>query len=200
MTRTVREGTTAGRNVGAPIRVTDADQGEVLTYSLSGQDAELFDIDPATGQLRTKDVLDSEVKDTYTVTVSVHDGFNANYNPSTASDATIDVTITVTAVPVVRPPRPRPPSNRPPVFADGPRTDRPIAENTSAGENVGPPVVATDSGILTYMLGGADAGSFAIVAATGQIQVGTEPFWTTRQRRILTVSRLRPRTHPAPLL
>ena len=58
------------------------------------------------------------------------------------------------------------------MFADGPRTDRSIAENTAAGENVGAPVVATDSGILTYMLGGADAGSFGIVAATGQIQVG----------------------------
>ena len=73
--------------------------------------------------------------------------------------------------PPPRPPPPRP-SNRPPVFADGPRTDRSIAENTAAGENVGAPVVATDSGILTYMLGGADAGSFGIVAATGQIQVG----------------------------
>ena len=64
------------------------------------------------------------------------------------------------------------PSSRPPVFVDGSRTDRSIAENTAAGENVGPPVVATDSGILTFMLGGADAGFFGIVAATGQIQVG----------------------------
>ena len=78
---------------------------------------------------------------------------------------------TATARETPTPPPPRP-SNRPPVFADGPRTDRSIAENTAAGENVGAPVVATDSGILTYMLGGADAGSFGIVAATGQIQVG----------------------------
>ena len=85
--------------------------------------------------------------------------------------ASLDVTVTVTSVNEPPPPPPRP-SNRPPVFADGPRTDRSIAENTAAGENVGAPVVATDSGILTYMLGGADAGSFGIVAATGQIQVG----------------------------
>ena len=64
------------------------------------------------------------------------------------------------------------PSNRPPVFADGSRTDRPVAENAAAGESVGPPVAATGSGILTYSLGGADAGYFAIVTATGQIQVG----------------------------
>ena len=169
-TRSVSAGTAAGRSVGASVRATDADQGDVLTYSLSSTDAELFDIDPATGQIRTRDVLvynpDPLAQNTYTVTVSVHDGFDGAYIQSDASDATIDVTITVTAVPVARPPRPRP-SNRPPVFVDGPRTDRSIAENTAAGENVGPPVVATDSGILTFTLGGADAGFFGIVAATG---------------------------------
>ena len=169
-------GATPGRNVGSPVRATDADQGDVLTYSLSGTQADVaaFDIDPATGQIRTSAVLiydpDPDGDNTYEVKVSVHDGFDGSYNESTASDATIDVTIRVTAASVVRPPRP--PSNRPPVFVDGSRTDRSIAENTSAGENVGPPVVANDSGILTYMLGGADAGSFVIVEATGQIQVG----------------------------
>ena len=172
-------GATPGRNVGSPVRATDSDQGDVLTYSLlhvAGPVADLaaFDIDPATGQIRTRAVLvydpDPDGDNTYEVKVSVHDGFDGGYNESTASDATIDVTIRVTAAPVVRPPRP--PSNRPPVFVDGSGTDRSIAENTSAGENVGPPVVANDSGILTYMLGGADAGSFVIVEATGQIQVG----------------------------
>ena len=173
-TRSVSAGTAAGRNIGSPVRATDADQGDVLTYSLSGADAAAFDIDPATGRIRTKAILvydpGPDGDNTYEVTVSVHDGFDANYSPSTALDDTIEVTIIVTAAPVVRPPRP--PSNRPPVFVDGSRTDRSIAENTSAGENVGPPVVANDSGILTYMLGGADAGSFVIVEATGQIQVG----------------------------
>ena len=95
-TRTVSAGAAAGRTVGAPVRATDPDQGDVLTYSLFGADAGAFDIDAATGQIRTKGVLDSDVKDTYTVTVEVHDGFDSNYNPSTASDDTIDVTITVT--------------------------------------------------------------------------------------------------------
>ena len=83
-----------------------------------------------------------------------------------------EATATARETPPPPPPPPPRPSNRPPVFADGPRTDRSIAENTAAGENVGAPVVATDSGILTYRLGGADAESFGIVAATGQIQVG----------------------------
>ena len=179
VTRSVREGTAPGRNVGSRVRANDADQGDVLTYSLTGTDAASFTIDAATGQLRTKAVLDydpdPQAENRYTVTVEVHDGFDAAYSPSTTSDATIEVTITVTAAPVVRPPPSRPPPPPPdlsPVFADGPRTDRSIAENTSPGENVGPPVVATDSGILAYTLGGADAGSFGIVAATGQVQVG----------------------------
>ena len=175
--RSISQGTAAGRNVGSPVRANDSDSGEVLIYSLSGQDAGLFDIDPATGQLRTKAILDydpdPQAENTYTVSVEVHDGFDAAYDPATASDATIEVTITVTAAPVVRPPRrPRPPSNQPPVFADGPSTDREVAENTAAGADIGEPVAATDTDTLTYSLGGADAGYFAIVAATGQIQVG----------------------------
>ena len=66
------------------------------------------------------------------------------------------------------------PLNRSPEFTDGSTTDRSIAENTLAGADIGEPVAATDpdTDTLTYTLGGADAESFAIVAATGQIQVG----------------------------
>ena len=177
-TRSVSAGATPGRNVGSRVTATDSDQGDVLTYSLLGEaDAAAFDIDPATGQIRTRAVLvhdpDPDGDNTYEVTVSVHDGFDGAYIPSDASDATIDVTITVTAG--------RRgggggggggPSNQPPVFADGPSTEREVAENAAAGADVGPPVTATGNGILTHTLGGADAGSFAIVAATGQIQVG----------------------------
>ena len=107
-TRSIGQGTALGRSIGAAVRARDADRDDVLIYSLSGTDAESFDIDPRTGQLRTKSVLDPAVKDTYTVTVSVHDGFDASYSPSTTSDATIDVTITVTSPPppVVRQPTP----------------------------------------------------------------------------------------------
>ena len=58
------------------------------------------------------------------------------------------------------------------MFADGPSTEREVAENTAAGADIGEPVAATDTDTLTHTLGGADAGYFAIVAATGQIQVG----------------------------
>ena len=99
-TRSVGQGTAAGRSIGAPLRARDADADDVLTYSLTGTDADKFDIDPATGQLRTKAVLDHDPEgtNTYIVTITVHDGFDGTYNPSTNSDATIEVTITVTAV------------------------------------------------------------------------------------------------------
>ena len=112
-TRTVREGTAAGRNVGSRVRANDADQGDVLTYSLSGTDAGVFDIDSATGQILTKDVLehDADGDNTYEVTVSVHDDYGPDYlSTDVGVDATIDVSITVTAAPVVvRPPPTTPP-------------------------------------------------------------------------------------------
>ena len=47
-----------------------------------------------------------------------------------------------------------------------------MAENTAAGENIGAPVMATDTDTgdtLTYALGGADMASFDIDPATGQL-------------------------------
>ena len=88
-TREVAENTVAGEDIGAPVAASDADDA-ALTYTLSGTDAASFDIDQATGQLKTKADLDYETKASYAVTVTATDG-------DTASDS-IDVTITVTDV------------------------------------------------------------------------------------------------------
>ena len=95
--RSIGQGTAAGRAIGAPVRAVDPDVEDILSYSLSGPDADDYWIDPSTGQLRTKAVLDFDSAGTnsYDVTVSVHDGFAANYAPSTNPDDSIDVTITV---------------------------------------------------------------------------------------------------------
>ena len=95
--RSIGQGTAAGRAIGAPVRAVDHDVEDILSYSLSGPDADDFSIDPSTGQLRTKAVLDFDSAGTnsYDVTVSVHDGFAANYAPSTIPDDSIDVTIIV---------------------------------------------------------------------------------------------------------
>ena len=181
-TRSVGQGTSAGRSIGAPVRATDEDPGDVLTYSLSGQDADKFDIDPATGQLRTKDVLDYDPQGTndYSVTVNVHDGFNQNYsNMSTSVDASIQVTITVTKVatrvttgggggggfgPALTAPK----------FVDGFRTSRSLDVNAREGAAVGDPVAATHSNddVVTYSLSGANAALFTVDEETGQIRLG----------------------------
>ena len=100
--RSIGQGTAAGRNVGAPVRATDEDTGDILTYSLSGTDAILFDIDPATGQVLSRAVLDydSDGTNSYSVQVRVHDGYGPDYQSTDVGvDVTIEVTITVTAAP-----------------------------------------------------------------------------------------------------
>ena len=75
--RKVAENTPAGRNIGAPVRAND--EGDVLGYSLGGTDAGLFDIDIATGQLKTKGKLNREDitgdPKTYVVMVTAVDPF-----------------------------------------------------------------------------------------------------------------------------
>ena len=184
-TRRVASGAAAGRPVGRPVRATDEDTGEVLTYSLDGTDASLFDIDPDTGQILTRAVLDYDPDGTnsYSVQVRVHDGYGPDYQSTDVGvDATIEVTITVTAVAqgTSGGGGGGGPANRPPVFedADGSaltETARVIAEDAALGANVGEPVIATDpdEDTLTYSLGGDDAASFAVDPATGQLTTNT---------------------------
>ena len=89
--RTVAENTAAGEDIGNPVAATD-NNGDTLTYALSGTDAASFDIDPDTGQLMTQAALalDYETKDSYEVMVTATD-------PDSASDM-ITVTVTVTNV------------------------------------------------------------------------------------------------------
>ena len=86
-TRSVAENTAAGTNIGEAVTATDADN-HPLAYSLSGTDADAFDIVSTSGQLKTKAALDYETQDTYTVTVTAYDGNNGGDR--------ITVTITVT--------------------------------------------------------------------------------------------------------
>ena len=65
-------------------------------------------------------------------------------------------------------------ANATPAFPEGASTNRSVNENVGGGINVGSPVAASDADgvrdVLTYSLGGADAGSFQIGPATGQIR------------------------------
>ena len=185
VTRDVGQGTAAGRSVGAPLRAVDKDTDDVLTYALQASpDADKFDIDPATGQLRTKAVLDydPEGQNEYTVVVEVHDGYGPTYLASPSVDDTIEVTITVTAVSRVITERDGGggggfgPALVAPQFIDGFRTSRPLAVTARAGDAVGDPVAATHprNADVTYSLSGADAARFTVDEDTGQIRLGQD--------------------------
>ena len=175
-TRTIASGADTGRSIGARVSATDPD-GDVLTYMLRGADVDKFEINPETGQIRTKEALDYLVQDTYTLSVSVHDGFDATFRPSESIDNTISLIITVTP-----PPPPRrvrrtttvddTPPNRPAEFSDGETTNRSVVQTAEPGTAVGRPVAGSgaDGNTLTYTLGGTDAESFDIDAATGQLK------------------------------
>ena len=196
--RSVAENTAAGQRIGSPVAATDPDTGDTLTYSLSGTDAASFDINDQTGQISvgTGTALDYETRKSYTVTVSVRDSKNASGNADTATDDTIDVTITVTNeddrittnsnnndkgdsddLPGVLDPRQSvisvsPPANRAPVFTEGVSTTRSVAEHTDRAIYIGEPVTATDADgdQLTYSLGSVvDGKSFAIDEVSGQL-------------------------------
>ena len=149
--RSIPETAGVGTSLGNAVRATDADTGDTLTYTLSGTDAASFRINSANGQLSTGVALDADVKASYSVSVNASDG---------KATATIAVTVTVTPV-----------TNSAPVFA-GVSATRSVAETAATGDSVGDPVIAIDpdGNALTYRMGGTDAASFIIIAATGQIQ------------------------------
>ena len=180
----VVENTAAGVGIGQPITATDPDNTtdnptkDTLTYSLDTDDGAAFDIDTTSGQIMTKDALDREVKDSYTVTVSVTDGNDAQGNVDTTADDTRTVTITVGN------------EVEPPTFNDGDAgTTRTIAENTPAGRPVGDPVSATseDGVTLTYSLDDQDGASFDI-DSNGQIKTKADLDYEDRSSYFVTVS------------
>jgi hypothetical protein len=58
-TRMVAENTSAGENIGSPVTATDGDT-TTLTYNMDGPDADLFNFNTRTGQIRTKAPLNHE--------------------------------------------------------------------------------------------------------------------------------------------
>ena len=93
--RSVSESAEAADNVGAPVTATDIDNA-MLTYRLSGADASSFDID-SDGQITVGMgvTFNAGARDTYTVTVTAVD--------RQGETAMVEVTITVTAGPVLPP-------------------------------------------------------------------------------------------------
>ncbi len=91
-TRSIADGSPARTSAGAPVTGTPY-QGETLTYTLTGEAASTFDIDPATGQITLKQgqTLNRATKASYAGQVS----YTVAGHPS-AIDVTIEVTEAVT--------------------------------------------------------------------------------------------------------
>ena len=92
--RTVAENSPAGTDIGGPVTAVDP-EGDPLAYKLAGTAADTFDLDTATGQLKTKAALDYETTNSYTISVEVRDGKNPEGEPDRRRDDSIRVTINV---------------------------------------------------------------------------------------------------------
>ncbi len=170
VTRSVIENSTAGTNVGAAVTADSNPNNYTLTHSLSGTNAGDFTIATSTGRIKVKSALDYETKTSYSVIVTVTAAGGAggvsiqSLNPNMRGDYTVPVTINVTN------------ENEPPSFTEGNSATRGVAENTSAGTNIGATVSATDpDGVakfntLSYSLSGTDAASFDLDTSTGQLK------------------------------
>ena len=97
--REVAENTEAGTDIGAPVVAEDGDD-DILTYTLTGTDADSFDIDWATGQIMTKAGLDEETKDEYTVVVRATDPDGVPQAASADADNSDTVTVVITVTDV----------------------------------------------------------------------------------------------------
>ena len=165
----VDENSLAGTSVGqSAVTATDQD-GDGITYSLSGDSA--FEVAPNSGVIRIAAgaSLNYEGKPRYTLTLKANDG--------NGGKDSIAVTVTLNDL------------NEPPAFAEG-VVALSVAEDVGAGGDAGSPVTATDpdgGDSLTYSLTGQNEGGFTIVAATGQVRVGQALDYETAVSHSLTV-------------
>ncbi|MGN7884186.1 beta strand repeat-containing protein, partial [Ensifer sp. 22460] len=157
-------GTTAsfdenGPGVAYDADASDADNLGALTYSLSGTDSALFNIDAATGAVTFKDAPDFEAP-------ADADGDNVYDIVVTASDSTLTVdravAITVNNV-----------NDNAPVFTSG--TTASFAENGAGTVYHADASDADNLGALTFTLSGADSALFNIDAATGAVTFKAAP-------------------------
>ena len=160
----IDENIATNTNFGDPILASDP-ESDALTYSLVGADSHWFDVDPSSGQIKTKALLDrespfdSDEDNIYEFRVWVTDRKDAEGMANTSVDDSIDVTITVIDV------------NEPPQF-DTSAIELEVDENTSANTDIGSPIPALDpeSDELTYSLVGSDSHWFDIDTSSGQIK------------------------------
>ena len=123
------------------VSASDAD-GDDLSFSLSGDDANAFEID-SDGTLRFITAPDFEVKSSYSVTVEVSDG-----SDTTAQMVAIDIVDLAEA-----------PANSAPVIVG---LDATVQVNENQSNLLALEVIDADEDALTYSLEGVDAAAFEV--------------------------------------
>jgi hypothetical protein len=168
-TRSVAENTATNQNIGAAFTATDVDSGTTITYSIPTRgDATAFSIDSSTGQLKTKNALNYENDNAYTVVVTASDGSLTD---------TITVTISVTDV------------NEAPAFSAGTTISNISATKGTAITSVTLPE-ATDpdaNTTITYTVTPALPAGLTFTAAT-RVLAGTPTTETTSTTYTYTAS------------
>ena len=155
--------TGAPYNIVLPITVTNGsidDGATTITIPAGSLESELLTVTRTPG---TSDAITVDIGTLPELPIS-HYGYSLVKPSSTDNALSFAIGIPI--------PTEDPNVNHAPIFTEGSSTTRSIPENTSAGENIGSPVSATDEDedTLTYTLSGADAASFGIVSTTGQLQ------------------------------
>ena len=113
--------------------------------------------------------ISGETSDSYTPVTADVTRFlraTASYTDGEGSDKSAQVVSANSVLPVPVAP------NGPPAFDESPAATRDVGENTSAGEDIGAPVTATDpnNDTLTYSLDVPSRATFNMVATTGRLQ------------------------------
>ena len=125
-----------------------------VTYSISGGDSTVFNINTTTGEVTFKTAPDYETKNSYTFTARVSDGTN---------ETTQEVTIYIIDIDEIVP-----------VF-DSP-SDVSVEENQLNAVTLH----ASDNNTLTYSIGGGDSTSFTINSSSGVVTFKTAPDYETK--------------------
>ncbi|MGB1297396.1 MAG: cadherin domain-containing protein, partial [Psychrobium sp.] len=182
------ENAPAGTEIGIKAQATDADEGDVVTYSLSADDiaAGLFEINDTSGVITLKGNLNFEDNESHDVTVIAR----SNDGSSSVKTFTIEVGDNDDG-------RGGSGTSGDTDNAVGPVTDvnlddnGPVSENAPKGTAVGitAKAIDDDGDAVTYHLSDSDmtAGLFAIDAASGVITVDGNLDFETAESHVVTV-------------
>ncbi|MHA2939116.1 beta strand repeat-containing protein [Vibrio sp. RC27] len=140
------------------------DQNSV-TYSLTGSDANSFNINSSTGKVTLKASPDYEAKSSYSFTVRATDANgNSSDKPVTLSINNLDDTA--------------------PVFTS---SNVASIEEGSGSNQVVYTAIATDDSSVTYSLSGADKDSFTINSSNGKVSIKNNPNFDSQSSYNFTV-------------